>query len=73
MSKPVLVVTSLEDLTADLVISALDGRGIPAVRVDPRDLGESLSFSARIGLSGESAWSGPLSTATRTADLAAVR
>jgi glutathione synthase/RimK-type ligase-like ATP-grasp enzyme len=39
---PVLVVTSLEDVTADLVIAALNRRGVPVVRLDP----------ARHGLSG---------------------
>ncbi|WP_405084373.1 hypothetical protein [Microbispora sp. NBC_01389] len=37
MTSLVLVVTSLEDVTADMVIAALNERGVPLARVDPGD------------------------------------
>lgn len=69
---PVLVVTSLEDVTADLVITALNRRGVPVVRLDPADIGDGLTFAARIG-DGERTWSGRLRTGTRDLDLGQVR
>jgi ATP-grasp ribosomal peptide maturase len=68
----VLVVTSIEDFTADLVITALNTRGVPVVRVDPADIGSGLAFSARIG-AGRKVWSGPITTLTRRVDLGRVR
>jgi ATP-grasp ribosomal peptide maturase len=65
----VLVVTSLDDVTSDLVITALNRRGVHVVRVDPADLGQSLSFSARIGDTAMS-WTGSLRTKSREQDLA---
>ncbi|WP_046496077.1 ATP-grasp ribosomal peptide maturase [Streptomyces odonnellii] len=68
MAPLVLVVTSLEDTTADLVIDALNKRGVPVARVDPADIGAGLTFSARIGV-GAPAWSGRLRTASREVEL----
>ncbi|MFC5183606.1 MvdC/MvdD family ATP grasp protein [Actinomadura harenae] len=67
----VLVVTSLEDVTADLVIAALDGRGVPVVRADPADIGAGLGFAARIG-GGVTAWDGVLRTTSRALGLGRV-
>ncbi|MGH3241125.1 MAG: ATP-grasp ribosomal peptide maturase [Spirillospora sp.] len=67
-----LVVTSLEDVTADLVITALNRRGVPVVRLDPADIADGLTFAARIG-AGEDAWCGQLLTRTRALDLGRVR
>jgi ATP-grasp ribosomal peptide maturase len=83
----VLVVTSLEDVTADLVITALNRRGVPVVRADSADIGSadvatSLTFAARIGADGSAPegtgqqakqWAGSLRTGTRRLDLQAVR
>lgn len=58
MSAPlVLVITSLEDVTADLAIAALNERGVPVARVDPADIGAGLVFGARIR-AGTRAWGG---------------
>ena len=37
MASTVLVVTALEDVTADRVVAALNEREVPVVRVDPAD------------------------------------
>ncbi|MFJ6705699.1 MULTISPECIES: ATP-grasp ribosomal peptide maturase [unclassified Streptomyces] len=71
MASTVLVVTALEDVTADYVIAALNERGVPVVRVDPADLGAGLSFGARIG-AGLSAWDGHLVTGSREVELGEV-
>lgn len=69
MSGTVLIVTALEDVTADMVIKALNRRGAPVVRLDPADIGPQLHFSAMIGVgAGPAAWSARLATATRAAD-----
>ncbi|MFJ6687307.1 hypothetical protein [Streptomyces sp. NPDC091294] len=49
MARTVLVVTALEDVTADWVVAALNERGVPVVRVDPADIGPRLAFAFRIG------------------------
>lgn len=67
----VLVVTCLEDVTADLVITALHRRGVEVARIDPADIGPALRFDATIGTSLQ--WAGRLRTATREVELAAVR
>ncbi|MEU8803019.1 MvdC/MvdD family ATP grasp protein [Spirillospora sp. NPDC048819] len=67
-----LVVTSLEDVTADLVITALNRRDIPVVRLDPADIRDGLTFAARIE-GGDGGWAGPLRTGTRHLDLDRVR
>lgn len=68
--RPVLVVTSLHDPTADVVISELHGRGIPVVRFDSGDFPSSLSVEAEITQDGIR---GSINTPSRTADLANVR
>ncbi|MFE4411310.1 ATP-grasp ribosomal peptide maturase [Streptomyces sp. NPDC056821] len=67
---PVLVVTSLYDPTADVVIRELHGRGIPLVRFDSGDFPASLSVEAEITQDGIQ---GRIDTPSRTADLANVR
>lgn len=42
----VLILTSPEDVTADLVVAALHDRGTPVVRLDPADLPGEVSMSA---------------------------
>jgi ATP-grasp ribosomal peptide maturase len=69
--RTVLVVTALEDVTADLVIARLnERRGVRVVRVDPADIGEHLHFHAEIGPGGD--WGGRLATGDRELDLAEV-
>lgn len=62
----VLVLTSITDVTADLVIEALNDRGAEVVRLDPADAVDvgGVNFHARVGGSAD-AWSGSLATATR--------
>ncbi|MFD3996158.1 ATP-grasp ribosomal peptide maturase [Streptomyces sp. NPDC058583] len=67
---PVLVVTMIDDPTADLVIGELHGRGVPVVRLDSGDFPATLSFAATLAPQGIA---GTLSTPTRTADLSRVR
>ena len=72
MEPTVLVLTALEDVTADWVVDALNRRGVPVVRVDPADLGTDLHFGAVIG--GQVAhWGGRLRTASRRSSLVLVR
>ncbi|WP_427168854.1 ATP-grasp ribosomal peptide maturase (plasmid) [Streptomyces sp. C1-1] len=68
--RPVLVVTSLYDPTADVVIAELHDRGIPVVRFDAGDFPASLSVEAEITQDG---LRGRLETPSRTADLGNVR
>ncbi|MFD4634818.1 ATP-grasp ribosomal peptide maturase [Streptomyces sp. NPDC058284] len=67
----VLVITSLEDVTADRVITALNEREVPVARVDPADIGPGLVFGARIG-AGVPVWGGRLRTASREVELGEV-
>ncbi|THA56083.1 ATP-grasp ribosomal peptide maturase [Streptomyces sp. A1136] len=46
---PVLVATEADDVTADMVISELNRRGVPVVRFNPADIGDGLTVSARYG------------------------
>lgn len=71
MASTVLVVTALEDFTADKVIAALNEREVPVVRVDPADIGPALSFGFSIGADSP-AWGGRLRTASRTVELGEV-
>ncbi|MGA5132400.1 ATP-grasp ribosomal peptide maturase [Streptomyces olivoreticuli] len=71
MASTVLVVTALEDVTADWVIGALNEREVPVVRVDPADIGPNLTFAARIE-AGVPAWGGRLRTASREVELGEV-
>ncbi|WP_406060902.1 ATP-grasp ribosomal peptide maturase [Streptomyces sp. NBC_01077] len=68
--RPVLVVTMIDDPTADLVIGELHDRGVPVVRLDSGDFPATLSFAATLTPHGIE---GTLSTLTRTADLSHVR
>lgn len=63
----VLVLTALEDITADLVIRVLNRRGVPVIRVDPVDIGPDLKFNARI--STDRRWAGRLRTTSRKVNL----
>ncbi|MFD4258162.1 ATP-grasp ribosomal peptide maturase [Streptomyces sp. NPDC058534] len=67
---PVLVVTNLDDPTADMVISELHDRAVPVVRLDSGDFPHALSVAATITSNGVE---GTLSTPSRTADLSTVR
>ncbi|MGC9441627.1 ATP-grasp ribosomal peptide maturase [Streptomyces sp. WG5] len=67
---PVLVVTNLDDPTADVVISELHDREVPVVKLDSGDFPYALSVAATITSTGVE---GTLSTPSRTADLAKVR
>jgi ATP-grasp ribosomal peptide maturase len=67
----VLVITSVEDVTANLVIEALNERHVQVVRTDPADIGAELTFSASIG-SDRGEWDGRLRTASRDIALAQV-
>lgn len=49
------MVTSLEDVTADMVIAALNRRGVPLVRVDPADIDPVASFDGAVTSSTEAA------------------
>ncbi|WP_328792872.1 MULTISPECIES: ATP-grasp ribosomal peptide maturase [unclassified Streptomyces] len=71
MTSTVLVLTVLEDVTADLVISTLNEREVPVVRADPADIGAGLSFGARIG-GGVPAWGGRLVTGSREVEIGEV-
>ncbi|MGV9271837.1 ATP-grasp ribosomal peptide maturase [Streptomyces griseosporeus] len=71
MTDTVLVVTALDDVTADWVIAALNRRGIPVVRVDPADVGEELTFGFRIGAETRR-WGGHLHTPSRQVELSEV-
>jgi ATP-grasp ribosomal peptide maturase len=69
---PVLVVTAVDDITADMVIAELNRRGVPVIRLDPSDIGDDLAMSARFGVAS-GAPSGRLDTPSRSAALDAVR
>ncbi|MEU2775654.1 ATP-grasp ribosomal peptide maturase [Streptomyces sp. NPDC007162] len=72
MGATVLVLTALEDVTADRVVEALNERGATVVRVDPGDVGPDLVFGFRLGQEGGSTWGGRLRTASREVDVGAV-
>ncbi|MDP9870224.1 MULTISPECIES: ATP-grasp ribosomal peptide maturase [Streptosporangium] len=59
-----LVITSAEDVTANLVIEVLNNHQVRVVRVDPADIGAGLVFSASIGDDREE-WAGRLRTPSR--------
>jgi ATP-grasp ribosomal peptide maturase len=71
-AQTVLVVTAVEDLTADIVIAELNRLGAQVVRLDPADIGPDLIFSARIGTAG-SGWAGRLRTPSRSVEMEQVR
>lgn len=68
----VLVATSLEDVTADLVITALNVRKVPVCRVDPAAIGTGLTFAASL-VGGSSGWGGRLTTPTRNVSISQIR
>ncbi|MFJ6657672.1 ATP-grasp ribosomal peptide maturase [Streptomyces sp. NPDC091377] len=67
---PVVVVTCLDDPTADLVISELARRRVPVVRLDPGDFPSEVTVRADLG---ESGLGGTLRTTTRSLALDHVR
>ncbi len=71
----VLVVTSLEDATADGVIRELGARGVPVARVDLAEFPRHATVSVRTppGRGTDDVTHGTLCTASRTVDLTAVR
>ncbi|WP_055555437.1 ATP-grasp ribosomal peptide maturase [Streptomyces sp. NBRC 110028] len=74
-TKPVLVVTEPLDITADMVITHLNERGVPVIRFNPADLplGE-LTVSARFGgCPASTPVAGQFRTPSRTADLEQIR
>ncbi|MFI8889543.1 ATP-grasp ribosomal peptide maturase [Streptomyces paradoxus] len=68
MASTVLIVTALEDVTADRVIHALNERGVPVVRVDPAHIGADLVFGFRLG-EDDPVWAGRLRTPSREVDV----
>ncbi|MET9867874.1 ATP-grasp ribosomal peptide maturase [Streptomyces sp. NPDC006386] len=68
MASTVLVVTALEDLTADRVIDALNEREVPVARVDPADIGSDLAFEFNLG-PDTPVWGGRLRTSSREVDV----
>ncbi|WP_326636112.1 hypothetical protein OG884_23260 [Streptosporangium sp. NBC_01755] len=64
MPQIVLVITSAEDVTANLVIEALNERQAYVARVDPADVGPELMFSAYIN-SHRPEWIGRLRSPSR--------
>ncbi|WP_435135127.1 ATP-grasp ribosomal peptide maturase [Actinacidiphila sp. bgisy144] len=67
---PVLVVTRLDDVTADGVIAELGQRAVPVVRLDPGDFPADVTVSVRTGSLG---LTGDIRTPTRTVALDRVR
>ncbi|WP_435220651.1 ATP-grasp ribosomal peptide maturase [Streptomyces sp. Tue6028] len=67
---PVLVVTRLDDATADDVITELNRRRVPVVRLDPGDFPCEVTLSATFDSTGPG---GTLATASRTLDVENVR
>lgn len=67
---PVLVVTQLDDVTADGVIEELGRRSVPVVRLDPGDFPAGVTVKAQPGGSG---LAGEIRTASRSFVLQGVR
>jgi ATP-grasp ribosomal peptide maturase len=67
----VLILTSEEDVTADMVIVHLARRGVPVLRIDPADLPGRVELTARLSAGGGLA--GHIATEHRKVDLADVR
>ncbi|MFI7101049.1 ATP-grasp ribosomal peptide maturase [Streptomyces sp. NPDC050161] len=70
--RPVLVATEADDVTADMVISQLNRRGVPVVRFNPADIGADLTVSALFGTCPAPV-AGQVRTPSRSTDLAQVR
>ncbi|WP_055533164.1 ATP-grasp ribosomal peptide maturase [Streptomyces graminilatus] len=66
----VLVLTSDEDVTADLVVARLNDTGIPVVRLDPADLPGGITLS---GEYAHGAFRGYLSAGDRVVSMAGLR
>lgn len=69
-AQPVVVVTRLDDVTADLVIAELSECGVPVVRLDPGDFPDEVRLTARLDHTG---LSGRVATSSRTLSLADAR
>ncbi|MEU9978698.1 ATP-grasp ribosomal peptide maturase [Streptomyces sp. NPDC051014] len=67
-----MVVTNLDDPTADFVIAELHDRGVPVVRFDSGDFPATLSCSAAIG-GNTAGWRGSVQTPSRHTELGTVR
>ena len=70
MELPVLVVSQLDDATADVVIEELNRRRVPVVRLDPGDFPAGMTVAAYLDSGG---MRGSVSTATRRVDLDRIR
>lgn len=70
-SRPVVVLTQVDDPTADMVIRHLNAVDVPVVRLDPADFPRTLSLSARIGTGTH--WEGRIATASRVFDPGSAR
>lgn len=70
-SRPVVVLTQVDDPTADMVIRHLNAADVPVVRLDPADFPRTLSLSARIGTGQQ--WSGRITTSSRRFDPGSAR
>ncbi|GAA2636252.1 ATP-grasp ribosomal peptide maturase [Actinomadura fulvescens] len=68
--RPVLIVTQPDDVTADIVVTELNRRGVPLLRFDTADFPHALSLSAKIDGDG---LRGIMTTASRQVELGAVR
>ncbi len=69
--RPVLVSTEYEDPTADAVITELNRRRVPVLRLDPgKDFPGTVALTARLGPDG---WEGALTAGDRSADLDSIR
>ncbi|HEY8983671.1 MAG TPA: ATP-grasp ribosomal peptide maturase [Streptomyces sp.] len=66
----VLVVTKVDDVTADLVIEELNSRGTAVMRLDPGDFPTTVTVNAHLGGEG---CSGSLRTATRSVELSRIQ
>ncbi|MEU3997451.1 ATP-grasp ribosomal peptide maturase [Streptomyces fungicidicus] len=69
-ASPVLVVTRLDDATADVVIGELGRRSVPVVRLDPGDFPETVRGAAR---ADGARLTGEVRTETRDLELDTVR
>ncbi|MFJ5227882.1 ATP-grasp ribosomal peptide maturase [Streptomyces sp. NPDC088400] len=70
-SRPVvLVVTKVDDATADLVVRELNERRVPVVRLDPGDFPERMTVNSTLG---EAGLGGSVRTTTRVIGLDRVR
>jgi ATP-grasp ribosomal peptide maturase len=67
---PVLVITRVDDATADVVIEELNRRAVPVTRLDPGDFPADVALSARLDRAG---MRGEVRTRTRVTDLDHVR